>query len=96
MPITGLWQRESVGTLLSVPAVKRNPSDRKDEFLKVRVTADRLRRWKEAAEAARHEEDDVDLDFSAWVRRALNRAVDDMESRRGPTGRATHRSRQKS
>jgi hypothetical protein len=51
--------------------------------LKIRVTEDRLKRWKAAAAAAREHEDEEDLDFSAWVRRALNRAERDEVKARG-------------
>ena len=64
------------------PAPK-DPEDRKGEFLKIRVTADRLQRWKDAAAKAKAREDDEDLDFSAWVRRALNRAEREESARPG-------------
>lgn len=55
---------------------KKDPEDVKDEWLKVRVTAERLDRWKEAAQKAKVAEDSDDLDFSEWARRALNRAME--------------------
>lgn len=55
---------------------KKDPDDVKNTFLKVRVTAERLERWKAAAEKAKVSEDSDDLDFSEWARRALNRAMD--------------------
>jgi hypothetical protein len=61
----------------------KKAADRKGLHLKVRVTEERLKRWKAAAAAAREHEDEEDLDFSAWVRRALNRAERDETAARG-------------
>jgi hypothetical protein len=55
---------------------KKDPDDVKSTFLKVRVTAERLERWKAAAEKAKAFEDSDDLDFSEWARRALNQAME--------------------
>jgi hypothetical protein len=63
-------------TARCVAPARKEPDDVKAEFLKIRVTTDRLRRWKEAAAAAKAYEENEDLDFSAWVRRALNRVAE--------------------
>jgi hypothetical protein len=55
---------------------KKDPDDVKSTFLKVRVTSERLERWKEAAAKAKAAEDSDDLDFSEWARRALNQAME--------------------
>ena len=61
---------------------KKPATDIKGSWLKIRVTDDRLKRWKEAAAQAKASEDDDDLDFSAWARRALNRAEKEEEEQR--------------
>ncbi len=48
----------------------------KSDFLRIRSTQERLQRWREAAAKAKDFEDDDDLDFSAWVRRTLNEAME--------------------
>lgn len=65
---------------------KKDPDDVKSTFLKVRVTSERLERWKEAAAKAKVAEDSDDLDFSEWARRALNQAMEAEAA-----GRATKR-----
>lgn len=56
--------------------VKKDPEDRKDEWLKVRTNSDRLQKWRNAAALAKEKDPDGgDLDFSAWVRRALDRTA---------------------
>jgi hypothetical protein len=65
-----------VGTLWVVTPVRKDPDDVKSDFLKVRTTQERLQRWREAATRAKEYEDDDDMDFSAWVRRALNEAME--------------------
>jgi hypothetical protein len=59
-----------------VSPAKKAKAQVKSTFLKIRVTQERLQRWKDAAERAKSIEDNDDLDFSAWVRRALNREMD--------------------
>lgn len=66
---------------------KKDPADVKDSWLKVRVTEDRLDRWREAAQKAKEHEDSDDLDFSEWVRRTLNRAMEQEAAARAKTKR---------
>ena len=75
-----------MGTLFLVSPTKKPKAQVKNDWLKVRATDDQLERWREAAEVARQENEE--LDFSAWVRTILNsasRALLDGEKR----GKAT-------
>lgn len=69
---------------------QKDPEDVKNAWLKIRVTEDRLQDWKEAAARAKDFEDADDLDFSAWVRRALAKAARD-EARRQEEARQQKR-----
>jgi len=57
----------------------------KSIYLTIRVTEDRRELWKQAAARAKEFEGAEDLDFSAWIRRALNTAMKN-EAKRYPAG----------
>jgi hypothetical protein len=60
----------------AVTPARKDPDDVKSEFLKIRVRSERLQRWREAAGLAKEYEDADDLGFSAWVRRAVDEAME--------------------
>lgn len=64
---------------------KRKAAERKDDYLRVRVTEVQLERWQAAANLAREENDEID--FSTWVRGTLNAEARRLEERRGKGGR---------
>lgn len=54
---------------------KKSPKDSKLDWLTVRVNGAKLARWKDHAARAKDFEEEPDLDFSAWVRRTLDKAM---------------------